>query len=546
MTHRTDGFATRLRRDRRGAVFVIGAFGILLTGAASMFAVDLARLQLARVRLQTAADAAALAAARDLGQKPASALAAVATAVFEANMTQAARDVSATLHAPCFRKLDDEDKETPVEKVACGDLEPTSDVVRVAATATLPLLSNAAARALGWTDGADGGGGGPLTFPDATLAVVAEAHQRTAGAEIMMVLDNTGSMNGQPIKDLRDAARTLTEAVFAGRESVPDVYMGLVNYSATVNIGRQHAHWLAASATVDDAYEAAGTRWKGCVLVRSPALAETDAPPDIAGVKAAVKAPFKPQFWPSSRLPTTPPTWDKWYLANSSHRNIWPPGDAKDPARIDATKPKVDERQSAGNNGYGPNLGCPAPITPLVSSRAAILNAIDGKNGVAGIEAWHRGGTFGNVGLAWGWRSLSPDWRGLWRNAAGVANPALPLAYDTPFHNKIIVMMTDGVNQHHQTDVTAYGRPEDMPKGFNIDESMKTLCANIKKQGIILFTITFGGKTSGAAPTYKACASPETLQKMPGQKYFHAPTGAELVSVFGRIAGQISELRLVR
>jgi hypothetical protein len=519
-------FLARLRGDRRGAVFVIGAFAILLTGATSMFTADLARVQLARVRVQAAADAAMLAAARDLG-RPETTLREIARTVFDANMTQAARDLTVTRFALGF---------------AGGATAETSDTVRLEVDVRLPLLSNIASRALGWMEASDpanpGSGAKPLAFEPVELLVTAAARKITMGAEIMMVLDNTGSMNGTPIADLRTAARTLAEAVFAGRESVPNVYMGLVNYSATVNIGRQHADWLADPAAADEGYKKAGTLWKGCVRVRSIPLAETDDPPSAA--------PFEPQFWPSSRLPTTPATFDAWYLANNAHRNLYPPGDAKDPTKIDAKKPVVDEKQSAGNNGYGPNLGCPAPITPLVSSRTAILNAIDGKNGVAGIEAWHRGGTFGNVGLAWGWRALSPRWRGLWRNAAGVANPALPLDYPTPFHNKIIVMMTDGENTHYQTDMTAYGRPADLPKGFKIDDSMKDLCANIKAQGIILFTITFGGKTSGAAATYKACASPETLQKMPGQKYFHAPTGAELVSVFGRIAGQISELRLVK
>jgi hypothetical protein len=519
-------FLRRLRRDRRGAVFVIGAVAILLTGATSMLTADLARVQLARVRLQGAADAAMLAAARDLG-RPETTLREIAQAVFDVNMTQATHDLRVTRFALSFEG---------------GATIETSDTVRLEVDAELPMLSNIASRALGWMKASDPSdpraGAIPLVFPPARLTTLAAARKITMGAEIMMVLDNTGSMNGQPIKDLRDAARTLAEAVFAGRESVPNVYMGLVNYSATVNIGRQHADWLIAPETVDDDYKAAGTLWKGCVRVRSFDLAKTDAPPVVAA--------FTPQFWPSSRLAFSPLTWDAFYLGNPAHRNIWPPGDPKDPTKPHPTAAPVDESQSAGNNGYGPNLGCPAPITPLVSSRTAILNAIDGKNGVPGIEAWHRGGTFGDVGLAWGWRALSPRWRGLWRNAAGAANPALPLDYPTPFHNKIIVMMTDGVNQHHQTDMTAYGRPSDIPPGYKIDESMKELCANIKKEGIILFTITFGGKTSAAAPTYSACASPETLQKMPGQKYFHAPSGAELVAVFGRIAGQISELRLVK
>src|SRR5690606_21934126 len=47
-------------------------------------------------------------------------------------------------------------------------------------------------------------------------------------------------------------------------------------------------------------------------------------------------------------------------------------------------------------------------------------------------------------GLAWGWRLLSPDWRGMW----GGATPAtLPMDYNTPLMDKVIVLLTDGENQ---------------------------------------------------------------------------------------------------
>ena len=42
------------------------------------------------------------------------------------------------------------------------------------------------------------------------------------------------------------------------------------------------------------------------------------------------------------------------------------------------------------------------------------------------MKPWRRGGTTGNLGLAWGWRMVSPNWRGLWGDTAD-----LPLDYDT-------------------------------------------------------------------------------------------------------------------
>ncbi len=503
----------RMLRDRRGSVLVLGTFGILLTGAISMFATDLARIQVARSRLQSAADAAMLAAARDLGA-PEEALRAVARQVFDANLAGMGGALEVTRMDMVFTS----------EKVG-GD----PDTVRLEVEARLPLMMARLGDAIRLTE---------LTRVD--LAIVSAARKRVMGAEVMMVLDNTGSMAGQPIKDLRAAATVLTDALFDNRESVPNVYVGLVNYSATVNIGRQHADWLDRTLAQVDA-EFAPTLWKGCVRVRSVAMAEADDPP-------AAGALFTPQFWPSSRLSWDPITYDAYYTAKTSHRNLWPPQTNDKPPKLDTKKPYVDERQSAGNNGYGPNLGCPAAITPLSGSRQAIHDAIDGTNGAQRVDAWSRGGTFGNVGLAWGWRALSPRWRGLWRRADGVANPALPLDYDTPFHNKIIVMMTDGVNQHYQTDMTAYGRPDEMIAKSEVDPSMLRLCENIKNQGIIIFTITFGGSlNANTKKTYTSCASDAaTEERIVGQKYFHAPTGAELKTVFAAIGGQIQELRLVR
>ena len=498
------GLLARLWHDRRGTILVLGLFGITLTAATSMFVTDLARIQMTRSRIQTAADAAMLAAARDLGA-PRAELEATARAVFWANMDQ--RIPALTVSRVAL-------------SLSGGPTDETADTVTLEVEATLPLLMAGVADALKLTD---------LVSVD--LGTTAAARKRMMGAEIMMVLDNTGSMNGQKIADLRAAANELTNAVFDGEESIPNVWLGLVNYAATVNIGRQHAAWTGVPLTALDA-AFAPTTWKGCVMVRSPALAETDTVPGPGAL-------FVPQFWPSSRLSTNPDVFDSFYNKNKSHANIWPP--------LDAKKPAVDERQSAGNNGYGPNLGCPAPITPLISSRSAILDAIDPTKGAPGIEAWHRGGTFGNVGLAWGWRALSPAWRGQWRRPDGTLIEDLPLDYDTPFHNKIIVMMTDGANGHFQTDMTAYGRPNEMIKTSDIDPSMLRLCQSIKDAGIILFTITFGSVNNATKTTYSRCASdPATEERIPGQKYFHAPSGAELQSVFRGIAGQISELRLVQ
>ena len=53
----------------------------------------------------------------------------------------------------------------------------------------------------------------------------------------------------------------------------------------------------------------------------------------------------------------------------------------------------------------------------------------------------YRGGTIINLGLQAGWWTLSPNWQGLW------GDPNMPLAYNTPYMKKVIVLMTDGNNE---------------------------------------------------------------------------------------------------
>ena len=82
----------------------------------------------------------------------------------------------------------------------------------------------------------------------------------------------------------------------------------------------------------------------------------------------------------------------------------------------------------------------------------------------------HRGGTTGNLGLTWGWRTLSPRWRGAW---GGETPNTLPLDYKTPLMEKVVggddrrqqpvprPTMTGTVEQPvPASDFTAYGRIE--------------------------------------------------------------------------------------
>jgi Flp pilus assembly protein TadG len=493
---------SRLTSNRRGVVAVLGAVGMMVVTGATFLATDLTRLHIARARLQAAADAAMLAGARELDADVARARA-TARAVFDANLPNDFLGLTVT----------DFDLKLESQSSAQG----FNDTVRLTVEADLPLfLAN-----LGSKLNAD--------LPSlASLAIQSGAVKKTMGAEIALVLDNTGSMNGKKIKDLRKAAQTLVDTVFQGQETLPNLLVGIVNYSATVNIGQQHAGWLNPAATPGFV----ASEWKGCVMARGGALDESDAPIDPADPATQV-APFR---WPSSNWESGamqhPPTIDTAACKKMSggYCNVWP----------DAAG-NFDERQSARNAGYGPNLSCPDAITPLVSSHSQLTTEIKE------IDAWHRGGTFSNIGLSWGWRMLSPDWQDQWRKPDGTPIIGLPYPYDRAFNHKIIVLMTDGDNNHYVHDFTAYGEDgANIPSG-GIDASMTRLCTSIKDAGIIIFTVTFGSTSSGIETLFRGCASnPATEKRLGGPFYFDAPSGSDLQAAFRSIGGQIQDLRLIQ
>ena len=463
-----------------GGVSVLIASTMSLLALASLLAVDVARINLVQGRLQAAVDAAVLGASRDLGS---SEVAADARKLFEANMPVGYLG-------------------TTEQRFDVSTSSDSSGLQALAMTVKLSMPSAVLAFGRG------------LNVGRKALEAHATAERRVRSTELVMVLDNTGSLAGQPIKDLRTAATDLTSALFGLQDSVPGLYVGVVPYVASVNIGLQHVGWIenlatrAAPPTAWTDYRP-GT-WKGCVMAQP-------SPQDSEEGSSAIGR-LIPYFWASSS------------------DNSWPKN---------GTISQIPQTNAA----YGPNLGCGPAITPLTASRSVINQAIKE------LDAWNRGGTIANLGLVWGWRVLSPQWRGLWHNKDGSPiSSAHPIDYDSSYNSKVLVLMTDGQNGWYQDDLMAYGRPNSNTMGTtkaqatnDINARMDAACSALKRQGIVLFTVTFGSVDPATKARYTKCASKaEQNDLFPGQKYFHAPNGNDLMQAFSNIAGQLSELKLVK
>lgn len=341
-----------------------------------------------------------------------------------------------------------------------------------------------------------------------TIAGRTVIHRQNRGMELALVMDNTGSMrSGGKMDAMKGAAHELMGIIYGDKTALDDVWISLVPYTATVNIGDWRTDWLDAGDRVFDAADPfAPTAWKGCVEARAAPYDGNDTPPGVE--------PF-----------------DSYFYA-AAVDNVWPP---------------VDADNDAQNDGTGPNLGCGPAITPLTQSRAQVESGIDE------MLPWHRGGTTGNLGLSWGWRTISPAWRGQW---GGSTPGTMPLDYGAPLMDKVVIMLTDGQNQFYDwpddgpgpggSDYTAYGRLNDF--GFatlnagrvELDARMAATCSMMKQNGIVIYAITFGPTPDSTTQAlYRACASKPT-------QYFHSPTNEMLVAAFRTIGTELSNLRIAQ
>jgi hypothetical protein len=193
-----------------------------------------------------------------------------------------------------------------------------------------------------------------------------------------------------------------------------------------------------------------------------------------------------------------------------------------------------------GRNYDSDNNPCPsASITPLSSDRTALKTAI---NSLAAS-----GSTAGQVGFAWGWYMISPNFGYLWPNAS-----QKPAAYKAKDLMKVVVLMTDGdFNTPYCKGVIA--ADADSGSGSSSDHincnatngdpfvQTKAMCDEMKKStyGLTIYTVGFTVTSTEAKDVLKYCATDS-------EKVYFPVTGSDLKTSFKSIAQGISNLRIAK
>jgi hypothetical protein len=191
-------------------------------------------------------------------------------------------------------------------------------------------------------------------------------------------------------------------------------------------------------------------------------------------------------------------------------------------ATTDATVGAGDYLQSHADVGVGQGyctVNGTNEIVPLSEDKDMLKAATDGFRGATS--------TAGQLGTAWAWYLVSPNWSNVWPGASS------PVSYGTKDVIKAVVLMTDGKYN------TVGGRSG---RDGQSRQQARDLCRNMKAEGVVVYSVLFMENDPDAVAVMTECASADGG----GQKYFYrAEDGAALGAAFRDIAFKLNNLRIV-
>lgn len=316
--------------------------------------------------------------------------------------------------------------------------------------------------------------------------------------EVALVLDNTYSMSGQKLTDLKSASGALLDVFERIDKDKSKIKVALIPFSRYVNVGMSNRN--AAWMSVQDDYS---TTQNVCSTSK-PVVSQSDCTTVTkTGYNDGVPYTYK-QTTCQTVVYGDPVT----TCADKTTNYKWT-------GCVGSRKSPYDVIDTTGDIKYTGllNTGCGAAITPLTNDFTALRSAI--KAMVANNE------TYIAPGLLWGWNALSPT------------EPfAQGLAYDADV-KKFIVIMTDGTNTVSPS--YPYHTGTSVSKS---DSLMATLCTNAKNKDVTIFTVAVGiEKTSSTAVELGKCASSS-------DKSLLVTDSSKLTAAFEEIANQIMSPRL--
>jgi Flp pilus assembly protein TadG len=510
-----------LARDERGMTLPLLAISMVAITAMTGVAIDTGRMQMVQSKLQFSLDAAGLAAGST-----------VSTSTLNSEVT---KYLAANFNGYLGSTMTG----------SSATVDNTNTVITLSATAQLPTTFM-----------------GVVGINTITVTANSQISRAVTGLELVLVLDNTGSMTNSAgesgvtkLQALQSAANTLVSSLFASNPPAGKLWVGIVPFTQAVNIGTGHPTWM--NTTYDNTIlDTSGTTsttdwgpsgsWMGCVDARQNSEDTTDDPPSSSSTKTL----FESYYWTSDSLNSDgvsngglnnwkqcTPRWNRCKKSNGQCSIV--SGSCSTQSNTytcTATTPTCTYNSNMGNLTSGPNYLCPQQVTPMTNNQSTLTSAINAMTA--------QGDTIIPQGLQWGWNMLSPRWQGQW---GGTMNAnGLPLAYNTKGMTKVVVLLTDGTNTIDNNAHGAYwflgddrvGTTNGNTAVTTLNTRTSTLCTAMKNAGIYIYTIALGtDPTQAGLSMLQSCATANNY-------YFDSPSTSQLQSVFSAIGDSLSNLRV--
>ncbi|MGF1549067.1 MAG: pilus assembly protein [Sphingomonadaceae bacterium] len=516
----------RLARDVGGNTLVIVAAGLVPLSAMIGSGVDMSRAYMAKTRLQSACDAASLAARR---------------AMTDDNFTTAVQQEGIKYFNFNFPQgLYDTASFTPQVT------KPETGTIRVEANTTIPTVIMHM-----------------FGFGSLPLEVDCEASQNFVNTDIVLVLDVTGSMgnnlNGeQKIVALREAVIALYDELKPVQDELEAnglrLRYGIVPYSTTVNIGKllhghnasyiasswnyrsrvretqipapAHLEWLCNyfGGTYDLTNQLCGLgNWVNGYHAVDTSIFKTGA-----AARDLSKAPAGSSTWngciEERQTVNTITSASGYSIPNNAYDLNIDMIPANDSQRWGPQWGELLYKPNGDAVGTGP---CPTEAKRLQAwSKSALQSYVNGLNTV--------GNTYHDIGMIWGARLISD---------AGVFADS-PNEYAGMPVTKHIIFMTDGNLEPNRNRNTAYGveRYDNRiaPNGANNNElrdrhehRLQMICNAAKSKQVSIWVVAFDTNADDVGP----CASSDSQVSVSTNK-------DQLIAKFVEIGKNIGALRL--
>jgi Flp pilus assembly protein TadG len=512
-TRKPHGLLGRLAANERGNALMIAAASMIPLTAAIGAGVDMSRAYATHTRMQQACDAGVLAVRRNIS----------------GNTIDTA---SRTLGQQFFNvNFPDKTFNTTMNTAFTTSVDNTTNIVAGTATATLPYAMMPV-----------------IGFTNQQVTVSCQASQDFVNTDVVLVLDNTGSMNCTPsdgpnvscsagdpnskIQGQRDAVMALYDSLRAAQTQLEGkglrLRYGIVPYSSNVNVGKLlygTSNGLNAIRAVSNYQQCTSRDRSGnCTAAKPVSTTHNKAWLDNW---ASISNPALGCIEERSTVntitasTTTIPT-NAWDLdldrmpINSDVLTQWAP--------YDTTAETAKQY-----------IACPSPAAALQAFDRATLLAY-----VKNLSA--SGGTYSDIGMIWGGRFISDS---------GVF-AASPTSYNSFPVKKYVILITDGYIQTSSTQYSAWGvekfdhlisnnsYPGDATDTANHKQRFSLACGAVKSKGASIWVVGFGASVGGSLDsTLTNCASSSEQAAL-------AADSAALIAKFSQIGQSIGSLRVVK